>query len=255
MVEKIAAFVLREAKKPDLQLAYLPLGLSRPEAAAYLLMVASVNQGARAEVVGEFIRGLWDALGRAMFQMAADDPVAARRLVLRVRDAVRLSRATPFDDATVLRSASVYLSKYGDLVAHATRFEMPAQMVDHLGKGIFYFGRDPAGARKKAWMYMRWMVRPEPDLGLFQNFSPRDLEMPLDRNTCRALAGIGTLLPNESTLSEMSSDNGLPTADAANRRLATEFAKKLFPGDPAIMDYPFFLLGRERDIQGTLLGT
>jgi hypothetical protein len=119
-------------------------------------------------------------------------------------------------------------------------------MVDDMASRISYFGKDSAGARKKAWMYMRWMVRPNPDLRLFPNFDPKDLEMPLDVNTCRAFAAIRRRLPNDQFLAKMSSDvRGIPIADAHNRRLATAFARALFANDPIVMDYPLFLLGRQ----------
>lgn len=254
VIESLTSFVRQHSAEVDLQFGYIPDGLDAKVTAAYLLLVASVNQGARAEVVGEFVRALWNVSGPELFRMAAVDSLKVRQVVGQTRERVGLSRATSFDDAAVLQSATRYVATHGDLPAHSRRFTTPSAMVEHLAAGILYFGRDPMGARKKAWMYMRWMVRPTPDLRLFSTFSPDNLEFPLDRNTCRALAEIRALLPDEPTLSRMDCESGVPRADAGNRYLATEFAKKLFPADPIIMDYPLFLLGRSGNVRRALMG-
>ena len=59
------------------------------------------------------------------------------------------------------------------------------ELVDEMASRILYFSKDSSGPRKKVWMFMRWMVRPAPDLRLFDGFLPRNLQIPLDRNTCR----------------------------------------------------------------------
>lgn len=46
-------------------------------------------------------------------------------------------------------------STVGDLPFHALRFSSPEEMVNHMALQIAYFGRDPAGVGKKAWMFMR----------------------------------------------------------------------------------------------------
>jgi hypothetical protein len=76
--------------------------------------------------------------------------------------------------------------------------------------------------------------------------------MPLDRNTCRAFATIRNLLPEDPLLAEMHCINHIPQPDSYNRRLATSFARTLFPDDPVIMDYPLFLLGRSKNPQSEL---
>src|SRR5262249_55135612 len=145
-----------------------------------------------------------------------------------------------------------YLAKASDLVAHAARFSTPSAMVDELGRSVEHFGRQPSGARKKAWMYLRWMVRPAPDLRLFTTFQPHDLQIPLDVNTCRALGVIRVLLPSDEYLSALELQSGRPIANAANRELATRFAGPLRADDRAGLDYPLFLLGREKDITQAL---
>ena len=48
----------------------------------------------------------------------------------------------------------------GDLDAWAKRFTTPRQIVDVLAREIHYQGAGPNEARKKLWMFMRWVVRP-----------------------------------------------------------------------------------------------
>ena len=247
--QQLVDFVLRHADTPDLQYGFLPSGLSESATASYLLLVASVNQGAKAETVGKFILQLWQERGPGLYGIATADAADVRRLIGTAKAVVGLSRSKPFDEVAVLRSAAQYLTSVGDLLLHARKSPSPAALVDEMAAQIVYFGRDQTGARKKAWMYMRWMVRPSPDLRLFAGLDPRDLEMPLDQNTCRAFGAIRRLLRSDPTLAQMECDNKVPRANAANRLLATAFARSLFPDDPIVMDYPLFLLGRSSKFQ------
>ena len=149
---------------PDLQYRYLPPSLTESETASYLLLVACINQGAKAERIVEFVRHLWNNLGRNLFEICKQNPDSIKLLAKKEKAIVALARSGSFDDAFVLQSASSYLNTVGNLVLHALKFSSPEEMVNHMVLQIAYFGRDPAGARKKAWMFMRWMVRPNPDL-------------------------------------------------------------------------------------------
>lgn len=247
--ERFVEYILANSTTPDLQYAYLPGGLNPSEIAAYLLIVASVNQGARAESIGEYVQDLWITMGRNLFQIGSMDPNEAKRLVNKCLSKARVSRSNPFDDVTVIRTAASYINSVGDFCKHAQSFQSPAGMVEDLVSNISHFGRLATGARKKAWMYMRWMVRPHPDLRLFLNFHPRDLEIPLDVNTCKAFTKVMKRFPSDPFLLKMNLDEkGIPIADAQNRHHATCFARSVFPDDPIIMDYPLFLLGRQRSL-------
>ena len=88
-----------------------------------------------------------------------------------------------------------------------------------------------------SWMYLRWMVRPYPDLNIFNNFSRKSLEIPLTsfvRNVAFCLGLCSTL---EADWSD-------PERVNQERKQLTNFATDLFPEDPAIVDYPFYILGR-----------
>ena len=101
--------------------------------------------------------------------------------------------------------------------------------------------------KSKSWLYLRWMVRKKPDLGLFQ-FDPKDLMVPLTTPKLRVYVALG-LSNNEDLPFTLNAKNRPESwwkntldfdSDAEN---FTEFAKSIFPDDPAIVDYPFYILG------------
>jgi hypothetical protein len=56
-----------------------------------------------------------------------------------------------------------------DLIRYSLKFAKPKDFVEELTRSI---ERMRGVHRYKAWTYMRWMVRPEPDLEIFKRFSP-----------------------------------------------------------------------------------
>ena len=122
-----------------------------------------------------------------------------------------------------------------DLIEYSKRFTKPKHFVDNLAQNI---PRMSGPYVDKAWVYMRWMVRAEPDLQLFSQFSPRDLYVPLTAENANVAASLGLI---NNALPSLWRDES--TAERA-REAVTNFARKLFPEDPARVDYPFFLLGR-----------
>lgn len=123
----------------------------------------------------------------------------------------------------------------GDLVGFAGRLSRPEELVTKIGENVARMGGRYA---EKAWMYMRWMTRPYPDLGIFGNFSPRDLYVPMTsciRDVASCLGLCSDLTPGWW--------NDCEKVAQARDRL-TEFARELFPEDPAKIDYPFYILGR-----------
>jgi hypothetical protein len=121
-----------------------------------------------------------------------------------------------------------------DLIKYSQKFSRPEDFVEDLARNI---ERMDALHKDKAWVYMRWMVRPHPDLAIFEHFSPIDLYVPLTENNANVAASMGLI--NSVGHYLWKSDN---VAGARSR--VTRFARQLFPKDPAKVDYPFFLLGR-----------
>ena len=122
-----------------------------------------------------------------------------------------------------------------NLIKYSQRFSKPKDLVEDLAQNI---ERMNEPRKDKAWVYMRWMVRPEPDLEIFNHFSPEDLSVPLTGENANVAASLGLI---NSVAPSLWKDKH--RAMEAREKI-TKFAKQLFPKDPAKVDYPFFLLGR-----------
>ena len=101
--------------------------------------------------------------------------------------------------------------------------------------------------KSKSWLYLRWMVRGSPDLGLFK-FDPKDLMVSLTTPKFRVYVALG-LSDDENLPFKLNSKNkpdswweNTAEFDADAEKL-TQFACSLFPDDPAKIDFPFFILG------------
>ncbi|UCF44770.1 MAG: DUF2400 family protein [Candidatus Bathyarchaeota archaeon] len=122
-----------------------------------------------------------------------------------------------------------------NLIKYSQRFSKPVDLAENLAQNIEVTS---VSHKDKAWTYMRWMVRPKPDLELFSHFSPENLYVPLTRENASVAASLGLI---KSAAPPLWKDKN--TAMKARKRI-TDFAKLLSPKDPAKVDYPFFLLGR-----------
>jgi hypothetical protein len=122
-----------------------------------------------------------------------------------------------------------------NLIEYSQRFSKPKNLAEDLAQNIEV---TYVPHKDEAWIYMRWMVRPKPDLELFSHFSPENLYVPLTRENANVAASLGLI---KSAAPYMWKDKN--AAMKARDRI-TEFARKLSPKDPAKVDYPFFLLGR-----------
>jgi hypothetical protein len=122
-----------------------------------------------------------------------------------------------------------------NLIEYSQGFANPKDFVEDLVRNI---DRMDESHKDKAWVYMRWMVRAHPDLRILRHFSPENLWVPLTENNAYVAASLGLIDPPSPFLWE----DTKRTVDA--RKKITNFAKRLFPNDPAKVDYPFFLLGR-----------
>ncbi len=122
-----------------------------------------------------------------------------------------------------------------NLIKYAQKFDKPEYLAKDLAQNI----EIPNVPHKdEAWIYLRWMVRSKPDLALFGNFSPENLYVPLTRENADVAVSLDLLRSSAPFL--WRDKNAAMKA----REQITNFAKQLFPKDPAKVDYPFFLLGR-----------
>jgi len=122
-----------------------------------------------------------------------------------------------------------------NLLKYAQRFSKPKAFVDDISQNLKALGWPHVD---KAWIYMRWMVRPQPDLQIYDHLLPEDLFVPLTKENANVAASLGLI--NSASPSLWRDER---TATDARQKI-TDFAKRLFPLDPAKVDYPFFLLGR-----------
>jgi hypothetical protein len=121
-----------------------------------------------------------------------------------------------------------------NLLKYAQQFSKPKDFIEDIAQNVTAL----AGPHKdKTWTYMRWMVRPVPDLQIYDHFLPEDLLVPLTKENANVAASLG-IIPSSPSLwrDEQTAANA--------RQKVTDFAKKLYPQDPAKVDYPFSLLGR-----------
>jgi hypothetical protein len=122
-----------------------------------------------------------------------------------------------------------------NMLKYAQKFTKPKDLIEDMAKNVTAL----SGPHKdRAWIYLRWMVRPQPDLQIYDHFLPEDLYVPLTKENANVAASLGVI---NSALPSLWRDE--QTAAEARQKL-TDFAKRLFPKDPAKVDYPFFLLGR-----------
>ena len=126
----------------------------------------------------------------------------------------------------------------GDLDAWSSQFERPVDAVQSLATGIYWQGRERSEPRKKMWMFLRWLVRPAPDLRRWIHFEPADLLVPTDRHVSGFALAAGIL-------------DGLPGLGprCAHAERITRWAAQHWPSDPARVDYAFYLWGRGRSNQ------
>jgi hypothetical protein len=137
---------------------------------------------------------------------------------------------------------------HGDLIDYTTELSRkgrkPKDLVETLSYSVKRMNKQH---KSKSWLYLRWMVRGPPDLGLFQ-FDPKDLMVSLTTPKLRVYVALG-LSDNDNLPFELNSKNkpdswweNTAQFDADADRL-TQFACSLFPDDPAKIDFPFFILG------------
>lgn len=136
---------------------------------------------------------------------------------------------------------------HGYLIDYTTKLSLKGRKPkDFVQKISYKIKRMNAQHKAKIWLYLRWMVRSAPDLALFQ-FDPKDLIVPLTTPTFRVYEALG-LSDNENLPFELNIKNrpdnwwkNTKEFDADQEKL-TAFAKSLFPEDPTIVDFPFFIL-------------
>jgi hypothetical protein len=245
---QIKAFVEALSNVPDLQFnpdahpsllfdPYDRTGVAYSLIAHYFLLIASIDAGFAIgfpESARRLGVHLHSELGERLF-------TASERDFAECISRSRMPAASPSQTARLLAGVNSTVRQHGDIFTYASKHRTPSEFAEALATDMPTLG-GPHTARKRIWMYLRWMVRDRPDLRIFHFFDPRQLYVPLDRNVAKVGVSLGLL----DDLSEIA----WPQVEKV-----TEFARSLFPEDPAKVDYAFFLAGREMSGKVLNLGT
>jgi len=199
--------------------------------AHYFLLVASIDEGnviGRAENARRLMVYLHQKFKEKLLEI--DSPSQFEKAILECKIYDELGPLR-FKIPYILASVNKFVLNIAknDLIKYSQRLDKPRNMVKNIGKFIVRMG---GPIQKKAWIYMRWMVRPYPDLRIFNNFSPKDLFIPLTRDILRVAVCLGLI-----------EDVNIPL-HWGHVEVVTNFARTIFPNDPVKVDFPFFLIGR-----------
>lgn len=209
----------------------------RRKAAHYFLLVASVDESrviGMAENARKLLVHLHKRFGDKLFEVCESKELEDGVKKCQFYDEFGPLRGTI---PSVLASVNKFVRHVarGDLIEYAQRFSKPKDMVEQIARHVKRMG---GSFKEKSWMYMRWMVRPKPDLRIFDHFSPCELFIPLTTDITNVAVSLG--------LMDKVGPSWWEEAERVTRarERVTQFAGTFFPEDPAKVDYPFFLLGR-----------
>jgi len=211
---------------------------NRNKVAHYFLLVASIDESkiiGRAENARRLLVHLYRTYGHHLLTISRTDIFENE-----IRKCKFYNYLGPYREliSSILVSVNKFVRKKakGDIIRYSQRFSEPKDMVDDIAKHVERFrGR----YKEKLWIYMRWMVRPKPDLRIFDHFLIGSLSIPLTTDIINIAVSLG-LMDKEVESSWWKNEEEV----AITRNKVTQFAKQIFPEDPAKVDYPFFLLGR-----------
>lgn len=250
----IVDIVLDQNLEPKLWFMPLANYKKQKEAAQYFLQAAALSDY---QLTGNqrnarlLLNHLHNALANKLYTLKTTDDFA--RLIQVFEEKTRLFDRLGEAKAEipeVLCSVNKFVEQKarGDLIEYTTMQRQkglkPKDFAEQLSYSVKRMNKQHAS---KTWLYLRWMVRKAPDLGLFA-FEPKDLMLPLTTPKMRVFVALG-LSENENLPFLLSAKNRpqswwKSTAEFdRDTEKFTEFAKSLFPEDPAIADFPFFILG------------
>jgi hypothetical protein len=241
--------------EPPLWFMPIDNNVAKKEAAKYFLLAASLHDN---EVTGSsrnvrvLLDDFHDVFESRLYNII--DPKEFEIEVERCRSTFEFfDQMGPRKDevSKILAEVNVFIKEKanGDLIDHTKQMVRNGKKPIDLALEFCSIRRMDKRHMAKSWIYLRWMVRNHPDLGIFE-FNPKDLKVPLTTPTLRFLAARELLDDNHElelalTSSKKTSEwwentKALERAQAA----LNKYAVSLFPDDPARVDFPFFILGR-----------
>jgi hypothetical protein len=240
----------------DPKLWFMPLSSyeNKKEAAHYFLLAASLSEYSltgNPRNIRLLLSHLHEAMGQNMYKSM--DPENFKPCVQKFEQKNQLLDQLgrkKVEIPEVLCSVNRFVEQKanGDLIEYAMQLHKKGRKPRDFAEQISYsVKRMNKQNKSKSWLYLRWMVRNSPDLKLFE-FNPADLMISLTTPKLRVYVALG-LSNNEKLPFELNNKNrpeswwkSTKEFDADADKL-TKFAKALFPDDPTIVDFPFFILG------------
>ena len=235
---------------------FMPLNsyVSKREAAKFFLLAASLSDSeltGNARNIRILLDHLHSALGEKLYTLKnpSEFEYEVKKCSLEI---AKLDQLGPkkVEIPEVMASVNRFVDQkaHGDLVDYCSRMvrkgTKPESFVKELSCGVTRMNDHHVA---KAWLYLRWMVRKYPDLGIFE-FSPRDLTVSLTTPKLRVMAALG-IVDNDDLPFDLNARirpsswwKSTPEFTEAEKTL-TAYARRLFPEDPAKVDFPFFVLG------------
>ncbi len=204
--------------------------------AHYFLLITALDTSklvGPSENARALLISIHSALGDDLFRSGQSDRI--RDIVSKFDSYCQLGQSKDLIPG-VIDSVNLFVQNRakGNMVSYAKQFSDPENLVEEISADIHMVGVSPID---QAWLYLRWMVRPYPDLDIFRNFSVRQLQIPLT-SFVRNVAFCLGFARNQVT--DFTDVKGIEV----ERRRLTEFAAESFPEDPTIVDYPLYVLGR-----------
>lgn len=227
---------------------------SKKEAANYLLIAASLsdsNLTGNARNIRLLLDHLYGTFGKQLYSILEPATLTfeIKKFALQIQNLDSLGPKKGHI-AHVIASVNKFIKQEanGDLLEYSAKLHQRKNTLQQLAKKLSFGIKNMKGQNKaKVWLYLRWMVRGSPDLHLFE-FDPEDLVIPLTTPKLRVAAALN-IIDDETLAFELAAkqrpqkwfSNTEEFEEAQNK--LTNYARKLFPKDPAKVDFPFFILG------------
>ena len=92
----------------------------------------------------------------------------------------------------ILASVNLFVKEKAErnLLKYAQKFTKPKAFIDDIEQNIKAFSGPHVD---KAWIYLRWMVRPSPDLQIYDHLLPEDLYVPLTKENANVAASLSLI--------------------------------------------------------------
>jgi len=239
----------------DPPLWFMPIeaNASKKEAAKYFLLAASLldtEVTGNARNVRVLLDDFHDTFGPRLYRIS--DPKMLEIEVQKCQSSFRFfDQMGPKKDEIpkIVTKVNAYIQQeaHDDLIEHTKHLIMAGKKPIDLFEELCKIHKGDAQRTGKFWIYLRWMTRKAPDLGLF-DFKPEDLIVPLTTPSLNFAASrelIDKHFPQKLKSKEENAKlwKDTKTIEDVEKKL-NDYAKSLFPDDPAKVDFPFYVLGR-----------